>query len=110
MSGRKNFLPPYPTLSAASMAVEQISLITAITELDNISMQANFTGTPAGTLTIEGSLDETTWNAIITLPISVAGSELFDMNLLSFPYIRSHFVPSTGSVGSLTVLVSGKMV
>lgn len=109
MSGRKNFLPPYLTVSNASMAAEIISPVTAMTELDNISMQAVFSGSPTGTMTTEGSLDKITWNAFTTLAITGAGSELFDLNQLSFPYVRLHYVPTSGT-GTLNVLVSGKMV
>lgn len=99
------------------------SAVTSVQYLDNISVQAIWTGTPTGTITLQGSLDYArdsygnvtnsgTWDTFVSAtnqPAGSAGSNLFDLNQLSFPYIRLLYTKVSGT-GVLNVYVGGKMV
>jgi hypothetical protein len=118
---RKNALIPYQIVSSGNMASNVTSKVTNIQFLDNISVQANFTGTPTGTLNVQGSVDYSqdaqgnvinagNWITITTnSPSGSANQVLFDLNQLSFPYLRLQYVASSGS-GTLNAYVSGKEV
>lgn len=121
----KTVLAPYHVIAATSMTGNITGTPTNIQYLDNVSIQLNFTGTPVGTFTIQGSLDYTqqgipgvatnTGNWItITLPATAsasgaAGNILLDLNQLSFPWIRIVYTVSS-STGTLDAYISGKAV
>lgn len=104
-----------------------ISPAVEIKYLDNIACQFSWTGTPQGNMNIEASLDYAlnpdktvanagTWIALKDaaglLPFAAggaAGTELVDLNQLSMPWIRFHYVNTSGS-GTLDAWIFGKAV
>lgn len=125
MSGRKNQLPSYQSITDGDMSGNLTSDVTDIRYMDNISIQLVFTGTPTGAFSVEGSLDYNrpdpttgvtnpgTWTAMsfTTPPVAsgAAGTILLDLNQLSFPFIRVTYTAGSGS-GTLQCWVSGKAV
>lgn|SRR5574343_709044 len=120
----KNALAPHQIITSGDMSGDVTSDPTNIQFLDNISIQLNFTGTPTGTFSVQGSLDyqqtspfakAATGNWIdLTLSPSPAASGsasqiLLDLNQLSFPWIRVKYTRSSGS-GTLNAFISGKAV
>ena len=81
--------------------------------VDNVGISVTFTGTPSGTLTIQGSVDGIDF---VTLPntsttISAAGTTLFDLNQLSFPFVQINWAESGGSVSpTITAWLTAKNV
>lgn len=110
---RKNALAPIPLIVNESMATSITSPSIEIQWLDNVCVQLVWTGTPTGTFSVEGSLDQVSWAALILNPtISAAGSAdnaLIDLNQLSFPYIRVVYTASSGT-GTLNALLGAKMI
>jgi hypothetical protein len=113
MSGRKNTLSPFKTITSGDMSGNLTSKVTDISHMDNVSIQLNWTGTPTGTFAVQGSLDQANWVSLALSPTpgaaGAAGNILLDLNQLSFPYIRTIYTASSGS-GSLDAIISGKMV
>lgn len=114
MSGRKNFLPSFQTITNASMVTAATSLVTEISWLDNIGIQLQWTGTPTGDFLIEVSanysqdMNGNVQNAGTWVPLSIAlsasgeaDSAYLDLNQLSSPYIRVSYT-NTG-VGTVTI-------
>lgn len=120
----KNFLPPYPVVSGASMATNIISSVTDVRFLDNIIYQLSWTGTPVGTFSIQKSLDYAasiggtvtnsgTWTDLplssLTNPNGSSGNTDIFINQYPGPYLRLVYTEGSGT-GSLTAYVSGKAV
>lgn len=110
MSGRKLVLYPYNAIpTQPNNALYTQAPPTNIQFLDNISIQANVTGTPTGNLLIQGSLDykgkpaPATGNFITaqTVAITSSGNSLVNYDGLSFPWLRLVWSP-TGA-GAQTV-------
>lgn len=93
-----------------------------ILNLDNIGIQANFTGTPTGTLSVEVSLDYKQtdqgevlnpghWVAVSSSTTSIVSasptSVYYDLNQLSSPWVRLTYSNSSGS-GTLDAYLAGK--
>lgn len=124
---RKNVLKPFHCFVNASMTGTSTvtSSVTNIQFLDNVSIQLQWTGTPNGTFSVQGSLDYAvnevtgvvqnagTWIEVTlpTTPIAagVAGEILIDTAMLSFPWIRIQYT-NTSSTGTLNGYISGKEV
>lgn len=117
MSGRKNVLAPVDLTAlctSADMSGNITSPVTNIQNLDNVSVQITFTGTPTGSFFIDGSLDNINFDALTLSPAPTASGAadtiLIDLNQLSFPYIRMRYVATSGT-GTLTkYMISGKQV
>lgn len=124
MSGRKNTLLKYQTLTSGSMAGNLTSAVTNIQFLDNICMQMNWTTADAvGTFNVQGSADyaqddygnvTTTGNwvsipALATAAGGASGNALLDMQQLSFPWIRVTYTRTSGS-GTANIFISGKQI
>lgn len=104
-------------MSGATMtgATTVTSSATSISRRNGFSMQVNVTGTPVGTFDIQGSVDynpglpqsEGSYNAgnwVSISPLSAtptvsgaATSILFDMQAVTFPWIRISYTNSTSS-------------
>lgn len=108
---RKHVLKKHQVVTAGDMSSDVTSDPTNIENLDHIAYQAVWTGTPTGSVTIEGTVDGDTWTTItLDTTISAAGSAddaLIVLNNLPFVSIRLKYTASSGS-GTLNVNISGK--
>lgn len=77
-----------------------------------IGIQAVWTGTTNGTITLEGSIDGTNYSAIAGVSIAPAGSPGAGIDVPTATYIPDRFVRAvftrTSGSGVLQVYVSGK--
>lgn len=117
---RKNTLLIYKIIDSVDMADTITSAVTNIQFLDNIAIQASWSGTPNGVFEVQASLDydvktnnQGTWTPLSISPQPSAtgapGNWLLDLNQLSFPFIRLVYTPSS-STGTLIAVISGKEV
>ncbi len=127
MSGRKNNLPPFRVLASVSMVGTVTSSVTNLSQLDNIGIQLNFTGTPNGAFAVQVSNDYNESNqggAVVVLnpgswvnmtltpsPVAagVADNIYIDIVPTSAQWIRTQYTNSTG-IGTLSYYISGKML
>lgn len=124
MSGRKNALLKFQSVTNGDMSGNITSAVTNIEYVDNIGLQFNFTGSPTGTFAVEVSIDYArdaqgnVTNAGNWVPITfssppiasgAAGQVYIDMNQLSAPWIRSRYAATSGT-GSLNAFITAKMV
>lgn len=127
MSGRKNVLKKYQTVTNGDMSGNITSSITALAYLDNVGYQFNISGTPTGTLQVQVSADHAqdefgnvtvagnwvplTFNGSANVVIT-AGSPspiYLDLNQLSAPWIRAVYTATSGS-GTLNAFITAKML
>ena len=98
-------------VTSSSMTGTVTSASIDIRFIDNVAFQFNFTGTPNGTFFIDGSIDNSNWNALVLTPVPVAsgaaGSILINLAELGFPYVRCRYVPSS-STGTLDAWINMK--
>lgn len=108
-----NFIFPVTLLSAGSMTGTTTikSLPLDLLKLTGAALQASWTGTPTGTLSVEGSIDGINYSdigaSIPTQPAGAAGSVLLNLVDLQFRYARMSYTNATGS-GGLTVMGEAK--
>lgn len=123
----KNSLKVYKLTNAADASVTIVTKATGIQYLDNVIFQANFTGTPVGTLTVEVSLDynqDAEGNVLATghwvtvqltpgtdasLAVSGANSYVFNITQLGAPWVRLRYTAASGT-GTMTAYISAKAV
>lgn len=122
----KTILKPYNVVPpvAGNMATTLTSAPTNTQLIDDAGYAFSWTGTPTGTFNIQCSADYTpgtfpsdyptnpgTWTTItLTTPITASGgpdNAYVDLTLISAPWIRLQYVPTSGT-GSLSVWVTGK--
>ena len=96
--------------SVADASVNSASI--DISDCTVIAVQALWTGAaPAGSVTIEGSLDGSTWNTFGASSITVSGasgSGLVNFSPAAMPFIRVNFTKTGGTVATFTAFVSTK--
>lgn len=88
------------------------SSVTNIAQQHNIGLDIRFTGTMAGTLTVQCSNDglifsPLTFNPALTQPSGSNLSYLVDLNQVPFAYLLVSYTNSSGS-GTLTSILSSK--
>lgn len=122
MSGfGKGYLPPF-LLATSELNSSFTTAVTTISMMDNICAQVIWSGasSPVGTMDVQGSLNYSvgtggtvlnagTWTGL-GLNTAVSGSSgtiLFDLNQLSFPYIRLSYTASSGD-GYAAIWIAGK--
>lgn len=94
-------------LNAADAAVTQTSVQQDLGLQINYAIQAVFSSaTSAGTLTLEGSLDNVSYGTIedSTKTVTVGGVHIYNVTNGSYRYTRLKWVPSAGT-GTITVKV-----
>lgn len=119
---RKNNLLKWQAITSGDMSQSTItSTITNIEYLDNIGAQANYTGSPVGTLSVQVSLDHAqdqngnvtvagSWAQITSAAIPGSTTPIiFDLNQLSAPWMRIVYTKISGT-GTLDVFITGKML
>lgn len=98
------------TTTVVSAAINMINV-------DNAGIEIAWTGTPTGTLSVQGSVsaaidqpsvtvawNDLTFNPAITQPAGSAGGYLINLNQFPFPYLRFKYVNASG-VGVLSVFL-----
>lgn len=135
MSGRKNNLRQFQTITSGDMSTVSItSAVTCIQWLDNVGIQFNWTGAPVGNFSVEVSADyaqdtegnvtnaghwapltltylsgPNTFTSGTSIPSSVGSPIYLDLNQLSAPWIRQVYTKTSGS-GTLDAFITCKMV
>jgi hypothetical protein len=92
-------------LSAANAAVTQTSVPVDIGDQTSYAIQTAFSsGTSAGTLVLQGSVDNTTFGDIDgTSKVVAAGAAvIYSVANAGYRYVRAYWVPSAGA-GTMTV-------
>jgi hypothetical protein len=119
----KRILPPYQivggtgtkSVSGTMTGTATInSIATNISNLDNVSIQISWTGTPTGTISVLSSVDGTNYVTVMSTsdigqPAGVAGGYLISLNQMPFPWVRLQYVNASGS-GTLSAWISGKEI
>lgn len=123
----KNSLKSYRLTNATSAAASITTAPTGIQYLDNVTFQANFTGSPVGVLTVEVSLDynqdaegnvtnaghwvtvQSTPGTDASLAVSGANSYVFNCTQLGAPWARLKYTRTSGT-GTMTSYISAKAV
>lgn len=99
-------------ISITSGTTTSSSLID-VSDCTFVAFQTIWAGTtPSGTVTIEGSLNGTTWSTFgassTTVGTANTGSGLVNFSPLGMPFIRVTYTHTSGTITSLQVLVSTK--
>ena len=128
--GSKTISPPFQVFTNATMSgsLTVTSLPTDVRYRDSVSYQFNWTGTPQGSFSIQGSNDYApglpqtaeppggqnagTWNSLTlsTTPVAAGSGSytyLVNLNQLAFAYVRAQYTNTTSS-GVLTGYVMAK--
>lgn len=111
--GAKKTLPTYKIFNAqaVSSTTSYNSLTTNITNLDNISLQIDWTGTNAGSFDVLVSNDDQTFHSLNVPNLPTAsgssGGFIINLNQVGQPYIKLSYTNASGS-GVLTASIFGK--
>ncbi len=117
----KNFLIPFKIINAGDMSSATLtSAVTDIRYLDNVCIQCIATGAPVGRFDVQASADYAisstgavvstgNWVTMDTASIVAADDVLFDLNQLSFPFIRLLYTKTSGT-GTLNAYITAKAV
>lgn len=117
--GRKNVIPTYPLVTNASLAASFFSNPVRLQFEDNICLECSWTTSDiVGKLTVQGSLTGNAYSDLkdcngdpIEFSINSANDTgLFDLNQLSFNFVRLSFTKTSGTAGTLNVSAGGKQV
>ena len=116
---------PFQVFSSITMSgtTQVISSVSTIKYVDNVSIGLQWLGTPQGTFDVQGSVDYNegtpqsgggadsgTWTTFTTTTVGSGTNHLlYDLNQLSFPFIRTVYTNSTAS-GVLNGHIAGKSV
>ena len=106
MSSLSNLIFNTKTHNAVSMASSIAGVSTYIPESILCGVQCTVTGSPVGTITIEGSNDGVNFGTILTHATTVA-TTFIDSFQPGYCYIQVRYT-STSGTGTLTVLISAK--
>lgn len=108
--GRKHVTPEKQVIVDGNMGGNLTSIVTDVEQLDRITYDVNFIGTPQGLLEVQISNDKNRW---ITLPIDptlsmvgVAGNHFIDITNINWKYSRLVFT-FTGGAGTLQAYFKG---
>lgn len=100
------------------------SAVQNVQNFDNLGLEIAWTGTPTGTITVNGAVNNPntnpysatnpisannalTFDPILDQPAGADGGYLIDLNQFPFPYIQVQYVNSSGS-GTLNVYIFEK--
>lgn len=121
-SGRKNVLNAFPLVSGGDLSANLTSDPVDMQYMDNAGISVAWTGTPTGTISIQGSLDykptdppragnwfDLTFDPALSQPAGSSGSILVNVNQLPYPWLRVNYVSASGS-GNVDIWVCGKML
>ena len=89
------------TLTSASSVVKY---------MDNVSYQAVYTGTAAGTFDVEVSHDGVNYSPLgLAIPVSAGSPQFIDVNQTGAAHIRFKYTKTSGT-GTLNVTVTAKEI
>lgn len=100
------------------------SAVQNVQNFDNLGLEIAWTGTPTGTITVNGAINNPhltpysdtnpipannalTFDPVLNQPGGSAGGYLIDLNQFPFPYIQVQYVNASGS-GTLNVYIFEK--
>lgn len=115
MSGRKNVLASYQTITNGTMGGNLTSIVTNAQYQDNIGMQVKWTSSDAvGVIAVEASINGSdyyalTFNPALTQPSSDNGGYLIDINQFPFIYYRITYTRTSGT-GTFNAWVTSKEI
>lgn len=83
----------------ASMGADVTSAPIVVSAKSGYAVQAVYTGSPVGTLTLEGSVDGSNWQTIdgSSTAISSASNTLYNVSYSQYSYFRLFFDYTSGS-------------
>jgi hypothetical protein len=112
----QNQLLPVYILQAISMGASFVSDAVKLEFEDNVGIQAVWTGTPTGVLTVEVSMDPDIlgWQTIPFTPTPAApsgsaGSDWFELNQSPAAFVRLKYVRTSGT-GTINAKIALKSV
>lgn len=87
-----------------------VSSPTSVKYMDNVSYQAVYVGTAAGTFDVEVSHDGVNWSPLgLAVPLSGGSPQFIDVNQTGAAYTRFVYTRASGS-GTLNVTVTAKEI
>ena len=96
LTENQNIILPVTTSS------NQSSKVINIQQLSGYSVQTTFTGSPSGTLTINGSNDGINFSVVQTQAVSSSGTYLYNTYNVHYIYVQVNWVGSgTGTITSI---------
>lgn len=110
MSGRKNIINAHRIIIDGNMASNITSEAVDVSRMDNISVEAIYTGSPNGTLTLQGSNSKENWASVNTsenIAISSASNDIMVFANYAFKWARVVYTASSGS-GTLNCYLTAK--
>lgn len=112
MAGRKNVLLPHHLTTNASMGANVTTASINVQWLDNIYFTINFTGTPTGTFSVQGSGDGgNNWQNVrlLTSPVASGAPDTvgIEINQAPMPLLRVVYTRISGT-GTMNVWVTAK--
>lgn len=96
---------------AQSMTASSSSIEADLAEVSLASVQAVWTGTPVGTLTLEASAfaDASHFATVDTVALAgAAGSQIWDLGLTGYRYVRLSYTLGS-STGTIDAIVNAKL-
>lgn len=108
---------------AVSGATNRTSSASSVKYKDTVGYQVNFTGSPVGTLYVNGSIDYNpgapqsggtynvgNWVTITSQTVGSGTSQpyLFNLNQLAVPWTQLQFIGSSSAAGSMSVYFTAK--
>lgn len=111
--GAKKTLQTHSIISSGTMTGTSVinSEVISIINLDNISLQFDWTGTPNGSFDVQVSNDNVTFHSLnipgVPSAVGVAGGFIINITQLSQPYIKAVYTNTSGT-GTLNVTIFGK--
>jgi len=107
----KNIIKPFHLLTDGDMSGNLTSDSVDVTYTDNVGFQLTFTGTPTGTFSCEGTIDETNWSALsfssTPQAVGTADTHLLNINQIPYKKLRVKYTRTSGT-GTLNVYVMSK--
>lgn len=105
-------LTPIHAIQAGNMSGNLTTAVIPIQFEDNMAIQCIWSGTPTGTIAIQGSVDNVNFVTVppspaISQPAGSAGVLLANYAQLAFSYLKVTYTAGSGS-GTLDVWLSGK--
>ncbi len=97
-------------ISAGDMSLASLTSTTINLDFKLIvAIQAVYTGSPVGTLKLQGSIGGTSWSDISgsSTAITTSGDVLYNITDIGYRYIRAVYTKTSGT-GSLTVEINAK--